>query len=213
MKRVQATVKCNVCGEEKHNARRCPLKKQQSEANAANAFSQVTKSMDKGKNKIDPPSDCQATMPCSQETPSIPKAASIRPPKPLPFKAPAHKQSWLPAYKPSTPHHPTSTSPFKHPSHKTDNNPLPPTLLQQLVSKVNIRAPPRWSGRQQAYPKQPLDPNSQSVVSSCIFMEKDGKKYVTLSRLHGALSQTKDKSGKIQEERWEECTICLVYFC
>ncbi|KAL2235753.1 UNVERIFIED_CONTAM: hypothetical protein Sindi_1307500, partial [Sesamum indicum] len=68
-----------------------------------------------------------------------------------------------------------------------------PSHLQPPIPKVNIRAPPRWIGRQEVFPKQPLQLETISLLSTCTFLEKDGKKYCTLSRLNNVLSQSKDK--------------------
>ncbi|KAK4428380.1 hypothetical protein Salat_1137600 [Sesamum alatum] len=125
-----------------------------------------------------------------------PKPQPFKPPsfKPPPFKPPSHKQPWLPAYKPSTPQQQTAT--FRAPYPDTNTNPLPPTPLHPSAPKVNIRAPPRMSGRHEVHHKQPLHPGSKSILSTCTFLEKDGKKYVALSRLNDVLSQSKQKVDK-----------------
>ncbi|KAL2246245.1 UNVERIFIED_CONTAM: hypothetical protein Sindi_2892700 [Sesamum indicum] len=115
---------------------------------------------------------------------------------PKPFKPPrykqkvAHKQPWKPSYKSSTSQQENAAQNSRPPP------PTQPSHLQPPIQKVNIRAPPRWIGRQEVFPKQPLQPETKSLLSTCTFLEKDGKKYVTLSRLNNVLSQSKDKGNK-----------------
>ncbi|KAL0452821.1 UNVERIFIED_CONTAM: hypothetical protein Slati_1260200 [Sesamum latifolium] len=241
LKRVQTTVKCSNCGQEKHNARRCPLKKSntmpedvQTDTQLTDAFSQVmeeikqtdyhankklkvvNESSDNGGNKTDilegdnsggiqeqfsvsavPHASQESTFsvicdnPASTKPAPKPETTKAAPFKPPRYKKAAHKQPWLPSFKTSTPQQQTTTPTFTAPS---------TTNLQPPCPKVNIRAPPRWTGRQEVFPKLPLHPETKSLLSTCTVLEKDGKKYVTLSRLNDVLSQAKDKGEKSKKK-------------
>ncbi|KAL0436948.1 UNVERIFIED_CONTAM: hypothetical protein Sradi_0402700 [Sesamum radiatum] len=128
---------------------------------------------------------CENPASKSASKPEATKAAPFKLPR---YKKAAHKQPWLPSYKASTSHQQATAPTFTAASPTNQQPPCPPT-------KVNIRAPPRWRGRQEVFIKQPLRPETKSLVSTCTFFEKDGKKYVTLSRLNDVLSQSKDKGG------------------
>ncbi|KAL2230834.1 UNVERIFIED_CONTAM: hypothetical protein Sindi_1677800 [Sesamum indicum] len=214
--RVQKTVKCSKCGEEKHNARRCPLKNQQKDTQVTDAFSQVIQEI---KEKEPHPSKKRRVMQEQISTDEMTKADAFEENNSVgmkeqelssavvhhisqqtaasviskPFKPPrykqkvAHKQPWKPSYKSSTSQQQDAAQ---------SSRPPPLTQLSHLqppIPKVNIRAPPRWTGRQEVRPKQPLQPKTKSLLSTCALLENDGKKYVTLSQLNNVVSQWKDK--------------------
>ncbi|KAL2231004.1 UNVERIFIED_CONTAM: hypothetical protein Sindi_1694800, partial [Sesamum indicum] len=115
---------------------------------------------------------------------------------PKPFKPPrykqkiAHKQPWKSSYKSSTSHQQDAAQSSRLPP------PTQPSHMQPPFPKVNIRASPRWTVRQEIFPKQALQPETKSLLSICTFFKKDEKKYITLSRLNNVLSQSKDNGDK-----------------